>query len=102
MLDGWTGRMYGFTVDNLLSAQIVLSDGSIVVATSSNEYSDLFWGLRGGSGNFGVVTRFDFKVYTLPSNCICGLKVFLAPTLASALEVCVNYDKRFQVCRLFT
>jgi len=57
---------YGFAMDNLLSAEVVLASGEIVKATKSNSYKDLFWALKGGSGQFGIVTNFELKTFEIP------------------------------------
>ena len=83
---GYLSRKYGLTIDNLLSADVVLADGSYVTA-SLHENSDLFWALRGGGGNFGVVTSFLFHLCPVDT-------VFAGPMLWTL-------DKAPQVMRYF-
>jgi len=72
---GWLSRKYGMTIDNLLSAEVVTADGRQLHASEA-ENADLFWGLRGGGGNFGVVTRFEFQLHPVGPNVLSGLIVF--------------------------
>jgi FAD/FMN-containing dehydrogenase len=72
---GWTSSKYGLTCDNLLSAQVVLADGSIVTA-NERENEDLFWGIRGGGGNFGIVTEFELRLHELGPIVLAGLAMW--------------------------
>ena len=72
---GWLSRKYGMTVDSLASADVVTAAGEVLHA-SATEQPDLFWALRGGSGNFGVVTQFDFHLHPVGPQVLAGLIVF--------------------------
>jgi len=71
---GWTTRKFGLTIDNLVSADVITAEGELVQA-SEKEHPDLFWALRGGGGNFGVVTSFEFKLHSLGPEVLSGLVV---------------------------
>ena len=61
---GWLSRSWGLACDNLVSAEVVTADGE-VLAASADDHADLFWGLRGGGGNFGIVTNFEYRLRPL-------------------------------------
>lgn len=68
---GWIQRKYGLTIDNLLSVDLVTATGDLVRA-SDKENPDLFWGVRGGGGNFGIVTEFEFRLNPLGPQVMAG------------------------------
>jgi FAD/FMN-containing dehydrogenase len=74
---GWLVRKYGLAIDALLAVEIVTADGRLIIA-SEDSHPDLFWAVRGGGGNFGVVTRFQFRLY--PVDGILGGALFMPAT----------------------
>jgi FAD/FMN-containing dehydrogenase len=79
---GYLARAHGLSIDNLRSVDVVLADGSFVTA-SEDEHADLFWALRGGGGNFGVVTELEFDLH--PVDTIYGGPMFFELDVADAL-----------------
>ncbi|MFN2495517.1 MAG: FAD-binding oxidoreductase [Pseudonocardiaceae bacterium] len=84
---GWLNRRHGLACDNLLSADIVTADGRLLTA-SDEVNEDLFWGIRGGGGNFGVVTSFEYRLHAVGPVLAGGLSY----PLATAPEVLRFYD----------
>lgn len=84
---GWLSRKYGMTIDNLESAEVVTAAGE-VLQVSNSENADLFWALRGGGGNFGVVTNFRFRLHPVGPDLLSGLIVY---ALADAKSVLKQY-----------
>jgi FAD/FMN-containing dehydrogenase len=80
---GWLSSKYGLTVDNLISADLVTADGRFLT-TSATENQELFWGLRGGSGNFGVVTSFEYQLHAVGPAILGGM---IAYPVGKAKEV---------------
>jgi FAD/FMN-containing dehydrogenase len=72
---GWLTRRFGMSVDNLVSADVITADGKRVRA-NAQENPDLFWGIRGGGGNFGIVTLFEFQLHPVGPEVLSGLIVF--------------------------
>lgn len=72
---GWLTRKYGLTIDNLVAAEVVTAEGKKLKVTE-NKNSDLFWAIRGGGGNFGVVTEFQYKLHPVGPEILGGLLVF--------------------------
>jgi FAD/FMN-containing dehydrogenase len=72
---GWLSRRHGMTVDSLLSASVVTADGTARIVSATSE-PDLFWALRGGGGNFGVVTSFEFRLHPVGPEVYSGLVVY--------------------------
>ncbi|HEU5395467.1 MAG TPA: FAD-binding oxidoreductase, partial [Candidatus Methylomirabilis sp.] len=83
---GYLTRRFGWTSDNVLSMEVVTADGRVVRA-SEKENSDLFWGLRGGGGNFGVVTSFEYQLHPVGPEVIAGAIAWPAERAGEVLEM---------------
>ena len=81
---GWIERKFGYTVDNLLSVETVTADGRIRTA-SEREHPELFWATRGGGGNFGVATSFEFRLHPIGPAVLAGMLMFPAPMASAVL-----------------
>jgi FAD/FMN-containing dehydrogenase len=84
---GWLTRKYGMTIDNLVSVNMIMADGKKIRA-SEKENADLFWAIRGGGGNFGVVTQFEFQLFPVGPEIVAGLIVF---PFDQAMQVLTKY-----------
>lgn len=82
---GWITRKFGLTIDNLLSADVVTANGELVRASPTG-HRDLFWAIRGGGGNFGVVTAFEFRLHELGPDVLSGLVVHPFAEAESVLQ----------------
>ncbi len=102
---GWLGGKYGLTCDNLLSADVVTADGRFLTASDS-ENPDLFWGLRGGGGNFGVVTSFEYRLHPVDS-LLAGMVIHPIEKATEVLQFYRDFssgapDELSTVCGLLT
>ena len=87
---GWLRRKHGLSCDNLVSAQVVTADGSLRTASDS-ENADLFWAIRGGGGNFGVVTSFEYRLHPVGPEVFVCFVFYPAERAADALRFCERY-----------
>ena len=82
---GWLTRKYGLTCDNLISAEIVTASGELLTVNAV-ENSDLFWGIRGGGGNFGVVTSFEYQLQPVGPEVLAGMVLYPLEAAVDALR----------------
>jgi FAD/FMN-containing dehydrogenase len=82
---GWLARQYGLACDNVMSCTVVTADGD-VVRVSADEHPDLFWGLRGGGGNFGIVVEFEFRLHPVGTRALVAELTFPLERAAAALR----------------
>jgi FAD/FMN-containing dehydrogenase len=87
---GWLQRKYGLTCDNLLSANLVTADGQFLTV-SHEEHADLFWGIRGGGGNFGIVTSFEYQLHPVGPQVLAGVLVHPAERALEVLRFYRDY-----------
>jgi FAD/FMN-containing dehydrogenase len=103
---GWTSSKYGLTCDTLIGATVVLADGRIVTA-NEREHADLFWGIRGGGGNFGIVTEFEYRLCALGPIVLAGLALWPMDRAADVVRAWRDYvdgapDELSTACAILT
>jgi FAD binding domain/Berberine and berberine like len=98
---GWTSRKFGYAADNLISVDIVTAGGALEVA-SETENPDLFWALRGGGGNFGAVTSFEFRAHRHGPQALCGMIVHPMSRARQVIELYrqITVDAPDELCCL--
>ena len=82
---GWLMRKHGLTCDNLLACEVVTAEGKLVRA-SPDEHADLFWSLQGGGGNFGIVTRFEYRLHPVGPEVLAGVVLYPAEQAGEVLR----------------
>jgi len=90
---GWLSRRFGLTCDNLIGADLICADGQFR-RLSEQENADLFWAIRGGGGNFGVVTSFEYRLHAVGPKVLAGYVAYPAARLRDALEFYTDYASR--------
>jgi FAD/FMN-containing dehydrogenase len=98
---GWLRSQHGLTIDNLVAAEVVTADGTVCIA-SADSHTDLFWALRGGGGNFGVVARFCLALHHFGPGVMFALPIYLAEDGAGPIRAWRDYlaDKSDEVASL--
>ena len=82
---GWLERKLGYTVDNMIGAEVVTADGDVLRA-SEKKNPELFWGLRGGGGNYGIVTKFEYRLHPIGPIIFGGMLIFPRPRAAEVIK----------------
>jgi len=90
---GWLSRRFGLACDNLVSVELVTADGKVRRVSEQDE-PDLFWAVRGGGGNFGVATAFEYRLHPLNPTVLAGHVDFPAPQVRDAIEFYVTLIER--------
>ena len=90
---GWISRKFGLTIDNLLFAELITVDGERLLC-SEKSHPDLFWAIRGGGGNFGIVTSFTFKLHKVGPTLLCGPLIFPIEEAKAVIQRYAEFCKK--------